>query len=171
MVLGSVFGVRTLKLLWNMAMLATLSVLLIGCSMGGESSSPSPDATPLPTAQPTPTPAAQLGTVTWTTALAEDGEPVEDLHAFPRDTAVVHAVVQIEAVPAGERLTATWSLDGVAIDGINATVTIDEASGQGWVSFSLTWEGEALWPIGVLGVTISAESGAATSGEIQIEST
>ena len=79
--------------------------------------------------------------------------------------------MQIEAVPAGERLTATWSLDGVAIDGINATVTIDEASGQGWVSFSLMWEGEALWPVGVLGVTISAESGATASGEIQIEST
>lgn len=152
-------------------MLATLSILLIGCSVGGGSSSSSPDATRLPTAQPTPTPAAQLGSVTWTTTLAQDGEPVEDLDAFPRDTAVIHAAIPVEAVQAGETLTATWALDGVGIDGIDAIVTIDEASAQGWVSFSLTWEGEALWPVGVLEVTITAESGATTSAAIQIEST
>ncbi len=152
-------------------MLATLSILLIGCSLGGGSSSSSPDATSLPTVQPTPTPAAQLGPVTWSTTLAQDGEPVENLDAFPRDTAVIHAAVPIEAVQAGETLTAVWFLDGVAIDGIASTVTIDEASDQGWVSFSLAWEGEALWPVGMLEVTITADSGATTGGDIQIEST
>ncbi len=154
-------------------MLATLSILLIGCSVGGGSSSSGPDAdaTPLPTVQPTPTPAVQLGPVTWSTTLAQDGEPVENLDAFPRDTAVIHAAVPIEAVQAGETLTAVWFLDGVAIDGIASTVTIDEASDQGWVSFSLTWEGEAFWPVGMLEVTITADSGATTGGAIQIEST
>lgn len=154
-----------------MGLCAMLALLLVGCSVGGGSSSSSPDATPPPTIQPTLRPAVQLGSVTWTTTLAQDGEPIEDLDAFPRDTAVIHAAVPVEAAQAGESLTATWTLDGVDIDGISSTMTIDQASERGWVSFSLTWEGEALWPVGVLQVTIAAESGATTQGAVQIEPT
>ncbi len=170
MVSGPKFGFRTLMPICGIAMLAILPVLLIGCSVGGGSSS-SPDATPQPTVAPTPTPVAQLGSVIWTTSLAPNGEPVEDIDAFPRDAVTIHAAVSVDTVQAGETLTATWALDGVAIDAIDSTVTIDEASEMGWVSFSLAWEGETLWPVGVLEVAITAGSGATTTGEIQIEST
>ena len=35
----------------------------------------------------------------------------------------------------------------------------------------LTWSGDALWPVGTLGVTITASSGATATGTILIEST
>lgn len=170
MVSGPIFGLRALRPIRSIAILALLSGLLIGCSVGGGSSS-SPDATPQPTVAPTPTPVAQLGSVIWTTGLAPNGEPVEDLDAFSREALAIHAAVPVETVRAGETLTATWALDGVPIDAIDSTVTIDEASDMGWVSFSLAWEGETLWPVGLLEVAITASSGATTTGEIQIEST
>jgi len=170
MVLGPTFGFRTLRSIRGIAMPAMLSVLLIGCSVGGGSSS-SPDTTPQPTVEPTPTPVAQLGSVIWTTSLAPNGEPVEDLDAFSREALTIHAAVPVETVQAGETLTATWALDGVPIDAIDSTVTIEEVSEMGWVSFSIAWEGETLWPVGILEVTITASSGATTTGVIQIEST
>jgi hypothetical protein len=84
---------------------------------------------------------------------------------------MIHAIVEVESVPAGEQLTATWSIDGTPVDAIATTATIDTATASGTVSFALAWEGEAFWPVGTLGVTITASSGATTAGEIQIVST
>lgn len=76
----------------------------------------------------------------------------------------------VESVPAGETLTANWALDGVAIDAVDSTVTLDGTSESGWVSFSLAWEGETLWPVGTLEITITARSGATVTGAVEIES-
>ncbi len=171
MVFGpNVISVR-LKPIRGMTLIALLAVLLSGCSVGGGSSDTSADATPAPTVAPSPTPVAQLGPVVWTTALEQNGAPAEDLTAFPRNAESIYAVVAVESVSAGEMLTASWALDGVAIDAIDSTVNIDEASASGWVSFSLVWEGETLWPVGTLEIAVSASSGATARGEIQIEST
>lgn len=153
-----------------LGVLAMISTLLIGCSVGGASDD-EPEPTPMPTVAPTAVPETRLGEVTWTTTVEETGEAAEDLEAFARDTETIHAVVPVENVPAGETLTAQWSIDGVAIDAIDTTVTVDEATSAGWVSFALTWSGDALWPVGTLGINIAAASGAAASGDIQIHST
>jgi len=152
------------------ALLALVSTLLVGCSIGG-SSEGEPEVTVAPTIEPTAEPVTRFGEVTWATAVEDTGAPAEDLEAFPRDTETIHAVVPVENAPAGETITARWSMDGVTIDAIDATVTIDEATQAGWVTFALTWEGDALWPVGTLGVDITAASGATVRGEIQIEST
>ncbi len=148
-----------------------IAVLVAGCSGGGDDADTTPEATPMPTAQPTPTPEMQLGEVTWSTAIDETGAPTEELTNFPRDTEVIYAVVNVTSVISGETLTASWSLDDVPIDAIGSTVTIDASTGAGWASFALTWEGEALWPVGTLQVTISGSSGASTTGTIEIAST
>ncbi len=171
MIFGPAAGRLASWPLSRMAMVAVLAILLAGCSVGGVSSDSSLDATPVPTLQPTPTPVARLGAVIWTTALDETGGPTENLASIRRDAAAIYAVVPVESVTAGETLTAQWSIDGTPIDAIGSTVTIDEASESGWGSFALTWEGETLWPVGTLGIAISASSGVTATGEVQIEST
>ncbi len=116
-------------------------------------------------------PVVQLGAVVWSAGLAENGEPTDDLDAFPRDAPVIYAVAPVEFAVAGETVTANWSLDGVPIDALASTVTLDQAAGSGWVSFALTWEGETLWPVGSLEISIAASSGSTVTGAIQIEST
>jgi hypothetical protein len=147
-----------------------IALLVAGCS-GGDDPESTPPATRLPTVEPTSTPAMSLGNVTWTTSLDDAGAPVDDLTSFPRNTEVIYAVVNVKNVVDGETLTASWSLDDVPIDAIASSVTLSTPSGSGWASFALTWEGESLWPVGTLQVTISGSSGASATGMIEIEST
>lgn len=159
-----------LRIALTLAIVATLSLLVTGCSVGDGSSDPGPEATSRPTVEPAPPPAVELGPVVWTTSLSGNGEATEDLDTIPRDADAIHAVVPVESVPAGETLTANWALDGVAIDAVDSTVTLDGTSESGWVSFSLAWEGETLWPVGTLEITITARSGATVTGAVEIES-
>jgi hypothetical protein len=168
----SVFGrAESRRAITAFSLAIAIAVLVAGCSGGGDDADTTPEATPMPTAEPTPTPEMRLGPVTWTTAIDESGAPTEELTGFPRDTEVIYAVVNVTSVVSGETLTANWSLDDVPIDAIETTVTIDQSTDAGWASFALTWEGEALWPVGTLQVTISGSSGASTTGTIVIEST
>jgi len=146
-------------------------VMLAACGGSGDPEPTAPAATPVPTAAPTEIPPLTLGEVTWALAVADDGSPVDPVNAFPRDGETIYALVSASDIPAGETLTAAWTMDEIAVDGAGASVTIDEAAASGWVSFSLTWNGEALWPVGTLGITISSSSGATTTGTIRIEST
>jgi hypothetical protein len=144
-------------------------LVLAGCS-GSEETPTTPPATPIPTIAPSPTPPLSLGAVAWATELGSDGAPVASIDAFPRDAPEIFALVNAEGIPAGEVLTAAWTIDEVPIDAVTAAVTIDGAT-SGWVSFSLTWTGEALWPVGTLGITITASSGETATGTVRIEST
>jgi hypothetical protein len=146
-------------------------ILVAGCGGNDDPEETPPAATPLPTATPTEVPAFALGDVVWALEVGEDGAPVEPVTAFPRDAAQIFALVDARNIPEGETLSAVWTLDDVPVDGADASVTIDEATASGWVSYSLTWNGEALWPVGTLGITITSNSGATATGTIQIEST
>lgn len=151
--------------------MAMLCLVLAGCSGGDGGGANTPEATSVPTAAPTATPQPSLGEVIWTSSLAPDGSPGDRLERLPRTAAVIHAVLQADAFPAGATVTAAWTIDGQSIDGAGTTVTIEEATASGWVAFSLTWTGEALWPFGTLGVTVTASTGASAEGTIAIVST
>ena len=153
-------------------MLAGVGLLFAGCTDDDQRQTPLPDSTLPPTMEATPTlpPQAGLGPVTWSTSVTGQGEPEAVVETLPRDAPVIYAAVEGTNLDQGETVNATWSLDGQPIEGIDDTVTIEEDAERGWVTFSLTWEGEALWPVGQLGVTITASTGAMTTGQIQIVS-
>jgi hypothetical protein len=153
---------------WSFAVI--MVIVLAGCSTGDGEDAITPDATSSPELEQAPPPIAQLGSVTWATGIDESGAPVDDLEEFSRHSSLIYAVVEVENASAGETLSAAWSLDDVPIEAIASTATIDREVGSGWVSFSLTWEGESLWPVGTLGVAITASSGATTTGAIPITS-
>lgn len=154
----------------RMLLAVIMVIVLAGCGAGDVEDDITPDATSTPGVEPSPTPGVQLGAVIWTTGIDESGAPVDDLNEFSRHNLVIYAAVEIENAFAGETLAAAWSLDDVPIDAIDSTITIDQDAGAGWISFSLAWEGESLWPIGTLGIEISASSGATTTGAIQVTS-
>lgn len=155
---------------WLSAMAVLL--LLVGC--GGSDGDPEPTATPLATPPATPIPTAvptlAIGEVTWTLSVTSAGEPGEAVTQFPRSADVIYALVSIEHAHPGSEFSATWTVDGLPVEGVSDTVVIENGAVSGWVSFSLTWNGEALWPVGELGVTISADTGEASSGAILITS-
>jgi hypothetical protein len=151
-------------------LIAILSLLLAGCSGGGDEPSPTAEATQVPTATPTPVPALTIGSVVWTTTVGDDGSPGEAIQALPRDAEVVYAVVQLQHVPAGTTVTGTWTMNGMPVEGREASESIEQETEAGWLAFSLTWHGETLWPTGTLGITVTASSGEQTSAEIQITS-
>jgi hypothetical protein len=111
-----------------------------------------------------------MGAVAWATGLDANGAPADEIDEFPRDGERIHAAVDVTGLSRGVSFEASWTINGMPVEGIGQTVVIDEPAPAGWVSFSLVWEGEVLWPVGTLGVTITASSGEATSGEIRIVS-
>lgn len=162
---------RALGAFSRIGLAVAIAVSIAGCSGGGDDADETPQATPTPMPTAEPTPSVGLGDVVWSTAIDQAGAPVENLSEIPRDIPVIHAAIEVRNVPVGETLTAAWSLDEAPIDAIATTATIDQASETGWVTFSLAWEGESLWPTGTLGITVTSSSGATSTGTIQILST
>jgi len=163
---------RQTSLRWRPGVwLAVVSVVVLASCVAGDGDGETPTvATPTTAIEPSPAPSTQLGELTWTTGIDESGAPVDILEEFSRHDLVIYAAVEVENAPAGETLSANWSLDEEPIDAIDSTVTIDSESETGWVAFTLTWDGDSLWPTGVLGIEITASSGATSSGEVQITS-
>ncbi|HYI24104.1 MAG TPA: hypothetical protein VD767_01735 [Thermomicrobiales bacterium] len=147
------------------------SVVLAGC---GSTKDPEPTPTPEPTSIPEPTatavPEAALGDVAWSTAITSSGAPDDELDTFFREEDVIYASVEATNLKAGDSLAATWSINGMPIDGASSTVTIESDTPSGWASFSLTWNGAALWPTGTLEVMIASSTGLTATGSIPIVS-
>jgi hypothetical protein len=165
------WAVRGWRTRWTrIASLLVVAVLIAGCSSG--------DETPEPTAEPTvqltptiePTPAMSMGEVLWAVALDNTGAPVESLTQVSRTTDVIHAVAELRAVQPGTQYTVEWTINGQAIEGKSETIEVEDGAASGWISFSLTWTGQTLWPVGALGVTITADSGESITGTVQIVS-
>jgi len=147
--------------------LSPLCLALVGCAFGDErveAPSATVVATSIERAAPT-----ELGEVVWASDVdpATSG-PVGQREAFSRDEDVIYAAVKTGSLAAGTTLTATWTFNGQPVEGIDVAVTADEARGAGWVEFHLEWNGATLWPVGTLGVTITASTGESTKGTVEI---
>ncbi len=153
-------------------MVALVPLLLAGCGGGEDDATPTPtaEATVAPESTATMVPETGLGDVTWSTGLTGAGAPDGDLDTFSRENEVIHASVEATNLQAGETLTASWSINGTPVEGLDTGVTIDANTTSGWVSFLLTWNGAALWPTGTLEVMITTSTGISATGSIQIVS-
>ncbi len=159
-------------LAWGrLASVVLVALLVAGCSSGG-GDEPEPTAEPTVEPSPTvePTPAMSMGDVQWAIELDDAGAPVEPVTQVSRSIQVIYATAELRAVQPGARYTAEWTINGKPIEGKSETVEVTDGAASGWISFSLTWTGEALWPVGALGVTITADSGEFTTGTVQIVS-
>lgn len=148
-------------------------VLVAGASAcsGDDSEGQSPtEEPPSPTAAPAP--ATELGEIVWAGAVdPASSAPVDRRDAFPRDATVIHAVVRTGPLAADTSLTARWSFNGQPIEGADATVTATGPRDAGWFEFHLEWTGSGLWPVGTLGIDVTASTGESITSEVTIEGT
>lgn len=148
---------------------AVLALILMGCG-GANDPELDPTAEP-PTATSQPTPGLQMGQVLFTQTIAADGAAVDPSPEIPRSATSIYAVVEVANVQPGSSFSATWTMDGTAIPELDGQTTLETGASSGQIAFHLIWEGAALWPVGTLGVTITASSGEMVSGDVQIVST
>ena len=156
-----------LTCLANVAIFVVLAVILMGC--GGNDPASTPASEP-PTATPQPTPGVQMGPVLFTLEITPDGAAVDPSPTIPRSATSIYAVVDVANVQPGGSFLATWTIDGTAIPELDSKATLEDGASSGQIAFHLTWDGAALWPVGVLGVEITASSGETISGAVEIVS-
>lgn len=154
-------------------MVAACLVFLAGCgddSTGPDDGTPAPPVTAMQTAEAgQEAEPLQLSDVVWTTGVdPETGEPVDDVSTFPIDAPAIIAAVNVEDLPAGVELTATWTIDGADVPDATMRVTSDAAVIEAWVTFRFDRADDQRFPIGDLVVTITASDGQAVSGEVEI---
>lgn len=149
---------------------AVVLVLLVAC---GDDSSEPDEGTPVPATQTAearqePEP-LQLSGIVWTTGLdPETGEPLDDVTSYPTNAPAIIAAVNVEQLPAGAELTATWTIDGTEVPDAAMSATSERAVTDAWVTFRFDRADDRLFPLGDLVVTITASDGEAVSGEVEI---
>lgn len=152
------------------AALALVCLALTACA-GQDEEPPAPTATVVATSIEAAA-FTDLGPVVWASDIDPvTSEPADRREVFSRDATVIYAVLQTGPLAAGTTLTATWTFNGQPIEGIDVTVTADEARGGGWVEFHLEWNGAALWPVGTLAVEVTASTGESSESSVEIEGT
>ncbi len=154
-----------------LVVIACCSLLLTACGGGDDPPADATEEATAPVATPSPTPSPVLGQVVFSQSLGSDGQPVDPSAEISRSATTIVAAVEVQDVQPGTSYTASWSMDGNPIPELDASTTLEGGAVDGWVSFTLTWEGAALWPVCQLDVTITASSGGSVQGSVLITST
>ena len=156
---------------WSVTVALLLMVMVL-TSCGSESATPESTSQPtqvVPTASPAPTLA--MGDIVFTETLDESGQPANPVDSLPRSVTTIVAAVPVESVAAGTSFSAEWSIDGTIIPDVSDSVSVTNDIAKGWISFTLTWTGSTLWPVGELGISITANSGETVTSTVPITST
>lgn len=156
---------------------ASLALTLVGCG-GGGSSNPTPTVAPTETVVPaaatvtgTPVtnqaPQAAFGEIVWATSIDPQSKaPIDRVDQVPSDVATIYAVIPIARVAPGTELTAEWTYNDTAIEGVgSSTVTSQLPDSLTWAEFHLQRSDGEPWPTGAYSVAIRQ------NGQIVAEST
>ena len=136
----------------SVAAALSVSVILAGC--GGNDGEPTPTVPPISTATilpntPTPIPPPSLGEVVWT-ATVEPGTnaPGDAVDQFNSNDPRIYAVVEVSNLPAGAVLSASWTYNGVPLEGVTSGVVPPTTFNGGFVEFHISKSEEDAWPDG-----------------------
>lgn len=152
------------------AVLALLCLTLAGCAEQDGELATSPATVGPATDEASVT--TELGPIVWASEIdPETSAPADRRETFSRDEKTIYALVETGPLAEGTTLTAAWSFNEQPIEGIDVTVTADEARGAGWVAFQLEWNGDTLWPTGILAVRVTASTGESAESSVEIEGT
>lgn len=145
------------------------SLLLVACGSDDEASV-TPEAPPTEEASPTAEPATtEFGQVIWAEQIDEEtGEPIAVVDAFTTQSTHIYAVLEATDLSADTTFSATWTINGQSIEGSEMEITTEGDMPHAWLTFSFTRDGEALFPTGQLGVTITSSDGTMREGSIEI---
>jgi hypothetical protein len=150
------------------------ALVLGGCGGGGDDAMPT--IGPTETSEPAPAtetaaPDPVIGEIVWTTAVdATTNEPVEPVTRFPQDSPVIIATVDVEHIPQGAVLSASWTYNGAPLQGVAQSVMPSQPYPGGFVEFHLTRSEGQNWPTGEYAVTISLDGAAQQSSSVDVVS-
>src|SRR5699024_3096954 len=107
--------------------------------------------------------------VVWTTEVdPETREPQDEVSSYPNNAPAIIAAVNVEQLPGGTELVASWTIDGVEVPDARMTVATEATVVDAWVTFQFTRDGATLFPLGVLEVTITGGEGSEVTDEVEI---
>lgn len=168
------------RLLWVIVLGGMVLGGLAGC---GGSDDPPPPTGPIATAtapsgapgeiageQIPPATEVLAGDLVWTTAV-ETGTnaPTNEVAEFDVTSPAIYAAIPISAAPAGATVTAAWTYNDTAIQGMDATVQLPEVRSEPiWVEFHLQRQGADDWPDGVYAITIREGERVVASGTVDV---
>lgn len=120
-------------------------------------------------APPTPQPeTVEFSDVVWTTGIDDNGDPGDAVDVYPADAPAIIAAVEVSQMPAESMIAATWQIDGDDVPGAGMSVTAERDLERGWVTFQFVRDGDQIFPLGQLKVTIEASDGTVVTGEVDI---
>lgn len=124
---------------------------------------------PVPTSTAPSTPANALIEVVWTTEVdAATGAPQDAVDAYAIDAPEIIAAVRLGTVPRSSDLTATWTIDGEPMPGMDMAVTSGAYLDSGWAVFSFSRNPGRLFPPGTLEITVTSSTGETITGSVEI---
>lgn len=160
---GEVGGIVRQRLALGTVLLCCM-IIVAGCG-GGRPAQPTPTAEPEISMPP-----LTLQRVIWTEDVdPATGEPVGEVDTYTTTSPAIIAVVQAANVPAGTGLTATWTIDGLEVPEATMQVEVDNDYSAAWVSFEFAREEGRYFPLGVLELTVTANTGETIQDSVTIE--
>lgn len=159
------------RVVWQLTTIGLVCMVLVACGGSEPDSTHSSDSVSTPVSTPV-TPEVlplKIGQVQWTTGTDPDtGAPLAIVDAFTTESPAIIAVVQVENLATGTDFTATWTLNDVPIAGTDMRVTAEDDMSSAWIAFSFTRDANRRYPVGQLGVTITASDGAMRESSVRI---
>jgi hypothetical protein len=169
---------RQLRVRWRRGGTVTATgavclVLLAGC---GGSSAKSPTATVAPPATatavpptPTPVPDAKIGKIVWTASIDPvtnaPGKPTE---TFRSDATALYAVIYVSDLRAGSVLSASWTYNDTALNGVGTSVVPTSLYTGGYVQFHLARATGNAWPSGTYRIAVSLDGKVERTASIDV---
>jgi hypothetical protein len=103
-----------------------------------------PFAASTPSAAPTSTPTIRVWALGLALELGADNAPRQMIGTVPSNAGSVYAVIEVEGVPPGTTLTATWLVNAPRPEDRTVLATVDQTishPGRQWVAFSFSLDG------------------------------
>ena len=151
------------------------ALMLAGCG-GSKSKStlttaPGTTQTVAASASPTATPPpAVFGQIVWAKSIdPATFAPIDKAASFSTDDAVIYAVIPIQGVTPGLTLTADWTYNDAALNGVRATAVASQPIENGWIEFHLTLAAGQTWPAGTYAVSIHQQAGETVTAHVTVK--
>ena len=136
----------------------------------------SPTASPIPSPTATSTPVsgyvaanAELDDIVWAREIdPKTNAPVRVATGFITTDESIYATFAVKRIDAGVTVTAEWSLDGIPVPALNASIGLDQGYQDGWIEFHLTKAEGEIWPIGTYTIDIKIDGTPALTSDIEV---
>jgi hypothetical protein len=112
----------------------------------------------------------EIGAVVWAAEVAPGtNEPLDRVERFSADALTIYAVVPVSRIAAGSVLRASWTYNGVPLEGLEQEITFDAApDATTWVEFHLSLPTGETWPLGTYEVALKVDGQDVRTASVEV---